>query len=118
MNPFPADAPADGPAPVVVPLEDQGHNGAASPAQIRMVKDARERGVCVSCSGMGSDGTIGLKMVMENVGMVMVQTPALAEYDARPRAALATEFVDCMLPAEQLEYANKPLLVRLRRILY
>ncbi|WP_426061721.1 CheR family methyltransferase [Hymenobacter sp. B1770] len=85
-----------------------------------MAKDARERAVCIICSGMGSDGTIGLKMVMENFGMVMVQSPETAEYDSMPRTALATEFVDYVLPAEQLpakllEYVNKPLLARPRR---
>ncbi|MFD2720713.1 CheR family methyltransferase [Hymenobacter monticola] len=67
-----------------------------------LAKDARERAVCVVCSGLGTDGTLGLKMVMENFGMVMVQDPATAEFDAMPRSALATEFVDYVLPAEQL----------------
>ncbi|MBD2770321.1 PAS domain-containing protein [Hymenobacter sp. BT664] len=85
-----------------------------------MAKDVRERAVCVICSGMGSDGTIGLKMVMENFGMVMVQAPETAEYDAMPRSALATEFVDYVLPAEQLpakllEYVRKPFHARPRR---
>ncbi|MDO7851750.1 CheR family methyltransferase [Hymenobacter convexus] len=78
-----------------------------------LAKDARERAVCVVCSGLGSDGTLGLKMVMENFGMVMVQDPATAEFDAMPRSALATEFVDYVLPAEQLpakllEYVRNP----------
>ena len=85
-----------------------------------MAKDARERAVCIICSGMGTDGTIGLKMVMENFGMVMVQAPETAEYDSMPRSALATEFVDYVLPAELLpakllEYVSKPLLARPRR---
>ncbi|MBC6605548.1 PAS domain-containing protein [Hymenobacter sp. BT188] len=78
-----------------------------------LAKDSRERAVCIICSGMGSDGTIGLKMIMENFGMVMVQSPETAEYDSMPRSAIATEFVDYVLPAEQLpakllEYVNKP----------
>ncbi|GAB3573452.1 CheR family methyltransferase [Hymenobacter daeguensis] len=78
-----------------------------------LAKDARERAVCVVCSGLGTDGTLGLKMVMENFGMVMVQTPETAEFDAMPRSALATEFVDYVLPAEQLparlrEYVRHP----------
>ena len=85
-----------------------------------MAKDVRERAVCIICSGMGSDGTIGLKMVMENFGMVMVQSPETAEFASMPRAAVATEFVDYVLPAEQLpdkllEYVAKPLLARPRR---
>ena len=67
-----------------------------------LAKDARERAVCIICSGLGADGSLGLKMVIENFGMVMVQDPATAEFDAMPRAALATEFVDHVLPAGQL----------------
>ncbi|PJJ60821.1 CheR family methyltransferase [Hymenobacter chitinivorans] len=85
-----------------------------------LAKDARERAVCIIFSGLGSDGTIGLKMVMENFGMVMVQAPETADYDSMPRSAIATEFVDYVLPAEQLpaklrEYVNKPLMERPRR---
>jgi len=82
-----------------------------------LAKDARERAVCIIFSGMGSDGTTGLKMVMENFGMVMVQAPETAEYDSMPRSAIATEFVDYVLPAEQLpakliEYVHKPVMSR------
>ena len=78
-----------------------------------MAKDARARAICIIFSGLGSDGTQGLKMVMENFGMVMVQDPATAEYDTMPRAALATGFVDHVLPAGQLpakllEYVRHP----------
>jgi two-component system CheB/CheR fusion protein len=85
-----------------------------------LAKDARERAVCIIFSGMGADGTLGLKMVMENFGMVMVQTPETAEYDSMPRSAIATEFVDYILPADQLpnkllEYLHKPIMERPRR---
>ncbi|MGI4874217.1 MAG: CheR family methyltransferase [Janthinobacterium lividum] len=79
-----------------------------------LAKDAGDRAVCIICSGLGSDGIIGLKMVMENFGMVMVQDPATAAFDAMPRAALATEFVDFvlppeLLPAQLLDYLERPL---------
>jgi two-component system CheB/CheR fusion protein len=78
-----------------------------------LAKDARERAVCIICSGLGADGTLGLKMVMENFGMVMVQDPLTAEFDSMPRSALATEFVDYVLPASELparllEYVRHP----------
>ena len=41
-------------------------------------KDARERAVRVMCSGLGANGSLGLKMVMENFGMVMEQAPETA----------------------------------------
>lgn len=82
-----------------------------------LAKDAGERAVCVILSGMGSDGTVGLKLVMESFGMVMVQEPTTATCDAMPRAALATEFVDFVLPpaqmpAQLLNYVERPLDVR------
>jgi two-component system CheB/CheR fusion protein len=85
-----------------------------------LAKDAGERAVCVLLSGLGSDGSLGLKLVMENFGMVMVQDPATAAYDALPRAALATEFVDFVLPVEQmpaqlLDYVSRPPEARLAR---
>lgn len=67
-----------------------------------LAKDARARAVCIVCSGLGTDGTLGLKLVMKNFGMVMVQAPETAEFDAMPRSALATEFVDYVLPAAEL----------------
>ncbi|GGF21643.1 CheR family methyltransferase [Hymenobacter cavernae] len=82
-----------------------------------LARDARDRAITIIFSGTGSDGTLGLKMVMENYGMVMVQAPETAQYDAMPRAAMSTEFVDYVLPPEEmpkalLEYVAKPLLVR------
>jgi two-component system CheB/CheR fusion protein len=82
-----------------------------------LANDARERAVAIILSGMGSDGAVGLKMVMENFGMIMAQEPETAEYDAMPRAAIATEFVDYVVPAEQLpgklmEYVQQPILER------
>ncbi len=82
-----------------------------------LAKDVGDRAVCIICSGLGSDGIIGLKMVMENFGMVMVQDPDTAQFAAMPRAALATEFVDFVLPpelmaAQLLDYVERPLEVR------
>jgi len=82
-----------------------------------LAKDVGERAVCIICSGLGTDGIIGLKMVMENFGMVMAQEPETALFDAMPRAAMATEFVDFVLPpelmpAQLLDYLEYPLEVR------
>ncbi|GAA4502182.1 chemotaxis protein CheB [Hymenobacter ginsengisoli] len=82
-----------------------------------LAKDVGERAVCIIFSGLGSDGTIGLKMVMENFGMVMAQDPETAAFDAMPRAAMATEFVDFVLapelmPTQLLDYLERPLEVR------
>jgi two-component system CheB/CheR fusion protein len=87
-----------------------------------LAKDVGERAVCILLSGLGADGSLGLKLVMENFGMVMVQDPDTAAYDALPRAALATEFVDFVLPpelmpAQLLDYVTRPLDTRSARAL-
>lgn len=86
-----------------------------------LAKDAGERAVCILLSGTGTDGSLGLKLVMENFGMVMVQEPDTAAYDALPRAAMATEFVDFVLPpelmpAQLLDYVARPLDMQTARI--
>jgi len=73
----------------------------------------REHAIGAIFSGMGADGTLGVKMIMENFGMVMVQEPGTARFDAMPRNAINTEFVDYVLPVEEmpqklLAYAQMP----------
>jgi two-component system CheB/CheR fusion protein len=57
------------------------------------------RAICVVLSGTGSDGAVGLTRVKEVGGITMAQTPEDAEHDDMPRAAIATERVDIVLPA-------------------
>jgi two-component system CheB/CheR fusion protein len=78
--------------------------------------DQKEMAVCIILSGMGSDGTLGLKAVKEQLGMTMVQEPGSAEYDPMPQSAIGTGLVDFIapageLPAELLEYARRPFTV-------
>ncbi|WP_190300503.1 CheR family methyltransferase [Rufibacter hautae] len=73
----------------------------------------REHAIGAILSGMGADGTLGVKMIMENFGMVMVQDPNTARFDAMPRNAIKTEFVDYVLPVEEMpnklvSYAHMP----------
>ena len=67
-----------------------------------LADDQRSAGVAVILSGMGTDGTLGLKAVKERGGVVMVQEPSSAKYDSMPRSAIATRLVDVVAPAEQL----------------
>lgn len=58
---------------------------------------AREQGnkaVAVILSGMGSDGTAGLKMVKESGGMTFVQDETSAPHQGMPRSALDSGVVD------------------------
>jgi two-component system, chemotaxis family, CheB/CheR fusion protein len=58
--------------------------------------------IAVILSGTGADGTLGIKRVKENGGIVLAQHPDDAEYDAMPRSAIATNLVDIILPVAEL----------------
>lgn len=66
-----------------------------------LAQDQRELAICIVLSGTGSDGTLGVRAIKGEGGMVMVQKPESTEYDGMPRSALATGLVDYeLLPAE------------------
>ena len=68
----------------------------------QLAADQKEKAIGIILSGMGSDGTLGLKAIKENSGMAMVQDPASAKYDAMPRSAVSTGLVDYVAAAEEL----------------
>jgi two-component system CheB/CheR fusion protein len=77
----------------------------------QLAADQKENAVCIILSGMGSDGTRGLKAVKENSGMAMVQDPASAKFDGMPRSAINTGLADYVaaaeeLPAKLIQYVN------------
>lgn len=61
--------------------------------------------VCVVLSGNGADGSVGLRAVKENLGLVIAQTPAEAAYDSMPRNAILTGAVDLVLDVEDIPSA-------------
>ena len=67
-----------------------------------LAEDQRERSVGVILSGMGSDGTLGLKAIKEQAGVVLVQEPASAKFDGMPRSAIDAGLADIVAPAEEL----------------
>lgn len=64
--------------------------------------DQQERAVGIILSGMGSDGTLGLRAIKENAGLSMVQTPASAKYDSMPRSAVDAGLADIVVSAKDL----------------
>ena len=76
-----------------------------------LAQDQHERAIGVVLSGTGSDGTLGIRAIKGEGGMVMAQNPASTEYDGMPRSALATGLVDYELPpaemaAQLIAYTN------------
>lgn len=65
-------------------------------------QDERDRAICIILSGTGSDGSLGLREIKGEGGMVMAQDPMSAKYDGMPRSAIATGLVDFILPPEEM----------------
>jgi two-component system CheB/CheR fusion protein len=77
--------------------------------------DQQANAAGVILSGMGSDGTLGLRALKEKAGGVFVQTPGTAMFDAMPRNAVDSGLADVVAPADQLPdkisaYFSHPLL--------
>ncbi|MBI5583290.1 MAG: PAS domain-containing protein [Deltaproteobacteria bacterium] len=67
-----------------------------------LAQDQHERAICIVLSGTGSDGTLGLRAVKGEGGLVMVQNPESTPYDGMPRSAIATGLVDFILPPAEM----------------
>jgi two-component system CheB/CheR fusion protein len=67
-----------------------------------LAKDQGEKAICVILSGTGTDGTLGLKAIKGEGGMVMVQDPITAKYGCMPRSAIETNMVDYIVPANKM----------------
>jgi two-component system, chemotaxis family, CheB/CheR fusion protein len=53
-------------------------------------------------SGTGTDGTLGLREIKAESGMILVQDPVSARYDGMPRSAIDTGLVDLVLKPEDM----------------
>ena len=67
-----------------------------------LADDRQENAVCVILSGMGSDGTLGLRAIKERGGLVAVQDPATAKFSGMPQSAIDTGLVDLVAAATEL----------------
>ena len=67
-----------------------------------LAQDQQEHSIGVILSGMGSDGTLGLRAIKEKAGVVLVQEPATAKFDGMPRSAIDAGLADIVAPADEL----------------
>ena len=80
-----------------------------------LAQDQLRNSIGVILSGMGSDGTLGLREIRENAGLTLVQDPASAKFDSMPRSAIDAGLADFVAPAHDLpgkiiEYLGRPLI--------
>lgn len=67
-----------------------------------LANDQNENGIGVVLSGMGLDGSSGLKAIKENGGFVLVQDPKDAKFDGMPKSAIKAVSVDVLATANEL----------------
>ena len=67
-----------------------------------LADDRQENSIGIILSGMGSDGSLGLKAIKEKNGAVLVQDPATAKFDGMPRSAVEAVVADIIAPADEL----------------
>lgn len=67
-----------------------------------LADDQQQNGIGVILSGMGSDGTLGLRAIRQAAGACFVQAPATAQFDSMPRSAIDAGIADVVAPADEL----------------
>src|SRR6266581_3747043 len=67
-----------------------------------LAEDCGSRGIGIVLSGTGSDGTAGLRAIKAAGGLTFAQTEESAKFDAMPRSAIRSGFVDLVLPPHQI----------------
>ena len=86
-------------------LEPESQRGLRLPIDFflrSLAQDQQEHSIGVILSGMGSDGTLGLRAIKENAGVVLVQDPATAKFDGMPRSAIDSGLADIVAPVDEL----------------
>ena len=68
----------------------------------RSLAKAQHEIVGIILSGSGTDGSVGIKAIKEEGGLLMAQSPEEAEFDGMPRAAIDTGIIDAVLPVSEL----------------
>lgn len=67
-----------------------------------LADERQQNSIGVILSGMGSDGTLGLRAIRQAAGACFVQAPASAQFDSMPRSAIDAGVADVVAPAEEL----------------
>lgn len=67
-----------------------------------LADDRQQNSIGVILSGMGSDGTLGLRAIRQAAGACFVQSPASAQFDSMPRSAINAGVADVVANADEL----------------
>lgn len=67
-----------------------------------LASQQEQRAIGIILSGTGSDGTAGLREIKGAGGIILAQSPATAQFDGMPRAAIDTGLVDFVCNVEDM----------------
>ena len=87
---------------LIEPIEKYGYRLPIDYFFQNLAADQNEKAICVILSGMGTDGTLGVKEIKHAFGMIIVQSPESAKYNGMPKSAIDTGLVDHILEPEQM----------------
>lgn len=69
-----------------------------------LAEEYGSRAIGIVLSGTGSDGTAGLRAIKAAGGLTFAQAEASAKFDAMPRSAIRSGFVDLVLPPDAIAH--------------
>jgi len=67
-----------------------------------LADDRQDKSIGIILSGMGSDGSRGVKAIKEKHGIVLIQDPETAKFDGMPRSSICAIIADIVAPADKL----------------
>ena len=67
-----------------------------------LAQDQKEKSIGIILSGYGTDGSIGLKTIKANGGIIIAQDPSTAGSEGMPTSAINTGMVDIVLKPEEM----------------
>ncbi|HSQ92914.1 MAG TPA: CheR family methyltransferase, partial [Methanoregula sp.] len=67
-----------------------------------LAQDLGDQSIGVVLSGMGSDGTLGLRAIREKGGLGLVQDPSTAKFDSMPRSAIDAGLADITATPDEM----------------
>ncbi|MDG6244277.1 MAG: chemotaxis protein CheB [Methanolobus sp.] len=91
----------DGILHLMEPAQAHGHRMPIDSFFRSLASDQKEKAIGIILSGTGSDGTLGVRAIKAEGGILMAQDPESSEYNGMPLNAIQTGLVDYILkPAE------------------
>ena len=67
-----------------------------------LAQERQQHSIGVILSGMGSDGTLGLRAIKETAGLALVQEPSTAKFDSMPRSAIDAGLADVVAAPQEM----------------